>query len=87
MTSGISIKNPEVVEKVQRLAAFLGTSYTQAISRAADQALAQQKPDEATRRARIADIEEAIDKVRNSGTGIRLFGEDDMYDEWGLPLW
>ena len=87
MTAGISIKNPEVVEKVQRLAAYLGTSYTQAIGRAADEALAQQRPDEATRRARIEEINAAVERARANRTDVRLFDEDTMYDDSGLPLW
>ncbi|MDR1264411.1 MAG: type II toxin-antitoxin system VapB family antitoxin [Propionibacteriaceae bacterium] len=79
----ISIKNPRAVEAVKRLSAHYGTSYAEAIERAAEAALGL--PDDAAQ-ARAMERLGRIVAAYNAELPVgQTLDTDQLYDRDGLP--
>jgi hypothetical protein len=94
--TGVSLKNPDILERLKARAAMSGLGYTDVVRRAldaldaADAMFDELGPKEqARRRALIAEVQRNVDarKAAFAARGEPWPASDhsDMYDEWGLP--
>lgn len=76
----MNIKDPRVHQLAHELAQLRGSTATAAVRSALEEALAHEKAERADRRARLARLRERV-----AGTMDQWTGDDELYDDSGLP--
>jgi hypothetical protein len=86
MPSAIQVKRADVTADIRALAALSGLSITDAIGEAVRDRLAiERKKADAELTARLAKVDEIVDRFNRRPIVGPILTDDDLYDEDGLP--